>query len=259
MSDLTMQDLVVLDTSQHLVHAPGYSQPYLTSLAFIAHDFRQWGHVVTTHPGRSEDLTEVRYGQRNANLAKTRPYIIEVWAKEVMRRHDAHSVAPPVFSQEDKRIERLSAMAGDFIKALAGVGATEAPARIRWYSAKCLQLKHMPWPKDPALNLVVLYMRLLQSVTQHRGIKDHTHKDLAQRSTVVDDIVLQFWPNDLLKSDPLEQAVNRMPNIPGRRTELAEKDRLTGTIKLHLFVDVSDIVEEGTRIRGVEEQLPPYD
>jgi hypothetical protein len=56
-------------------------------------------------------------------------------------------------------------MAGDFIKALAEVGATEAPTRIRWYSAKCLQLKHTAWPKDPVLNLVVLYMYLLQSVT----------------------------------------------------------------------------------------------
>jgi hypothetical protein len=77
MSDLTMQDLVVLDTSQHPVHAPGYSQPYSTSLAFVAHGFRQWGHVVTTHPDRSENLTEIRYRGSNANVANTRPYIIE--------------------------------------------------------------------------------------------------------------------------------------------------------------------------------------
>jgi hypothetical protein len=75
----------------------------------------------------------------------------------------------------------------------------------------------------------------------------------------VDDIVLQFLPNDLLRSDLLEQAVNQMPNIPGQRAELAEKDRLTETMKLHLFVNVSDIVQEGTRIGGVEKQLPPDD
>lgn len=239
-------------TMQHVVQAPGSSRAFLTRLAFVAHDFRQWGYFVSTHPDRSPYMIEVRYQEQKHKLDKIRPNLMEVWAKEVMKQRGHCSAARTVLSREDTRLERASAMIGDFIKAIALQGVSQSPARIRWHSAKCLQLKHTAWPEDPALNFVVLYMRLLQSVRYLPGAHDPD-----RTNTVVDRIVLNFWPNKALKPELLGHALDQMEDVPGRWTKFLKRDETTGMMQVQMFVDISDCVV--AKNGATEESLPLYD
>ena len=223
---------------QFLIKTLQDARPYLSSLPFVAHDFRQWGHSVESYPDDSKYITEVRYREQRQKLASSRATLMEVWIQEVIARQHQPPTNPTP-SLEDIRLERVSGMVQDYFRAIAKIGILERPKRITRWSAKCLRIKYTSQPVDSGLGLVVRYMRCLYAIRHisEAPLPSDSHTDIIR----ADQIILEFWPNEVKMrhlTDALCQAMYR----PKRLGNRPETDTTTGIIKVQMWADVGDCV-----------------
>jgi hypothetical protein len=239
---------------QYLIDVPGFTHPYLTTLAFIAHDFRKWGHRVSVHALDSRYIIEVRFQERKRKLATSRPSLTEMWAKQFMSQRAGYSSIPTVLSQEDTRLDRVSRMIEDFFRNIAAIGRSVPITKIHWWSPKYLRLARTPLPDDPGLNLVVLCIRLLHSVryTQNTLV-------LASRWTVVDSVILQFRHDQKMDTAHLKHALKQVGAVPGRLSGIWGRYETTGMEQVQMFVNVGDCVTVvGNEGESTGQPLPLY-
>ncbi|KAH3959396.1 hypothetical protein HBI56_171660 [Parastagonospora nodorum] len=239
---------------QYLIDVPGFTHPYLTTLAFIAHDFRKRGHRVSEHAFDSRYIIEVRFQERKRKLATSRPSMTEMWAKQFMSQRAGYSAIPTVLSQEDTRLDRMSRMIEDFFRNIAAIGRSVPITKIRWWSPTYLRLARTPLPDDPGLNLVLLCIQLLHSVryTQNALV-------LASRWTIVDSVILQFRHDQRMDTAHLKHALKQVGAVPGRLSGIWGRDETTGMEQVQMFVNVGDCVTVvGNEGESTGQLLPLY-
>lgn len=114
----------------YLIQTPFHSRPYLTSVAFLARDFRTWGCRVDTYSESSPYIAEIRYREKQFNQTSWRIELMEHWSRETLSRRQQERqrgyhiqtitpIAQDESSTEDARLERTSAVLQDFMDGVA--------------------------------------------------------------------------------------------------------------------------------------------
>lgn len=256
-------------TMYYLVHTTAHTRPFITSLSFVAQDYRAWGYQVDSYPHESKYIAEIQLRERLVRRTEWRVELIELWSREVIRRktqerergHSTPAIQPPsdaLLSPEERRIARTSSVAQDFVDGVAAFG--ECGCEIHKYlltplsksaaNRSLLQDKpgtvHTPFPFDPRpipqgpLGLISKTMRLL-AVTRYTpdaALPPWSNPDIL----VADQLTLEFRFHAALKKEHLVHAVNRAVSRNLGRMGRVEKDMVTGNTKVWLFVDVADCV-----------------
>lgn len=113
----------------YLVHLPTQHRPYITTLPYIALDFRKWGYRVDTYANDSKYIAEIRSREK---AIKWKVELSEMWAREIVTRmrqdrergNSDDGAYPEIrgLSTEERRYERASRIVQHFIDALAAFG-----------------------------------------------------------------------------------------------------------------------------------------
>jgi len=105
----------------YIVGTTYHSRPYYTTLAFLAHDFKNWGWRVGSYESNSPYVaTFMAHEQVVKNRYRDeRICIREIWVREVVLRADSGIV------REDGRVERVASMLRDFFVGLVPFGESQ--------------------------------------------------------------------------------------------------------------------------------------
>ncbi|CAO2654653.1 Nn.00g113860.m01.CDS01 [Neocucurbitaria sp. VM-36] len=247
----------------YLIHTSHYTRPFLTSIAFIARDFREWGYCVDCHPLRSKYIAEIRLREQRKNRVEWRIELMEIWARETISRrtqsldrgYQTQAIQPisqtSPSSQEDRRVERASSMTQDFIDGIASFVTSRTPSADHLSSKDNPNTMHTPLMSKPffvdprplppsPLGLISKYMRLLHAIRYSCNAALPTWSNPA--ILIADKITLEFRFHEALKKEHLVHALNKAVCKNEGRMGRVEKDTSTGITKVVLFVDVGDIV-----------------
>ena len=270
----------IIATMYYLIHTAAHTRPFLTTLSFIAQDFRDWGFRVDCHLHESRYIAEIRLRERIINRTEWRVELMEIWAREVISRKmqereqgcQTQAVQPSSdasLSQEERRIARASSVAQDFVDGIAAFG--ECGCEIHKYFLMSsssadrpdkpgtihtpFQLDPRPIPPGPT-GLISKCMRLLAATRYTKGatLPAWSNPDIL----IADQITLEFRFHEALRKEHLVHAVSRAISKNLGRMGRVERDTLTGNTKVVLFVDVSDcVVPQGGGGGGDEETRDP--
>ena len=272
----------------YLIHTPHHPRPFLTTVAFIARDFRSWNCRVDCHALDSPYITEIRLRETRINRTEWRTELMELWAREVISRKrpsTQSTTTPPTTttnqdsdteadSPRDRRIARASSLAQDFILALSTHG-TCAPIPSQTLFRRRPDppptdhpsKKHTPFPQDPRpippspLGLVSKYTRLLSSV-RYTCSAPLPAWALTTDVLVADQIALDFRHHEVLRKEQLVAALGVAVGKGQGRMGRVERDRLTGVTRVVLVVDVGGVVlgvGVGERGEGEVDPVPVYE
>jgi hypothetical protein len=244
----------------YIVDTPYHPRPYYTTLAFLAHDFKNWGWRIASYESNSAYVATFveREKQQRYRYPKERIDLREIWAREVVLRANSG------IAQDDDRTERVASMLRDFIVGLSAFGKSQRCKHVRSltllllddtktaYKNMCYVFNAHPIPEVP-LGLVSMYMRLLKSVryTMSARLPNWSHPEVP--IGVVDQIKMEFQNNGVIVRKHLEEALKGAMREHPRRIGRVESDLLTTT--LSLLVDVTGFM--GDLRRGGEEDLDP--
>ncbi|KAF2829326.1 hypothetical protein CC86DRAFT_403966 [Ophiobolus disseminans] len=246
---------------QYSIKAIWNEPPYITSTQFIVHNYRQWDFEVTEHQDNSLLIKELKYRERRAKLNQNRLSLLQVWAREVIRRRNDTPPAPPVASL-DRSLDRTATLLQDFVKAIAVQGELHPPRPIHWYDPTLLKRNHVPLPNHPGLDLVLRYLGFLHymRVTPNAPRSDFPGGVARPHINTADRIVLEFRAHGEPSWNQTAAALHAVAERSGQfnRGEYfvhgPENKLLTGGVRVELWVDVSDCVDGDG---GGESMEPP--
>ncbi|KAF1846826.1 uncharacterized protein K460DRAFT_285718 [Cucurbitaria berberidis CBS 394.84] len=226
----------------YLIHTSSCTRPFLTVIAFIARDFRGWGYRVDCHPRESKYIAEIRIRERAMNGTKWRVELMEIWAREVISRttqeRESGDQVPTMrptgeeLSHEERRIERASNFVQDFVDGIAAFG--------------------------DLLGLISKYMRLLHAVvhTSNATLPPWSNPDIL----IADKVTLEFHFHEALRKEHLVHAMSKAISKNIGRMGRVERVMMKGSIKVALFVDVSDcVIPQGGSDEEMRDPVPVYE
>jgi hypothetical protein len=237
---------------QYSILTPHHASPYLTALAFIAHDFRKWGHSIAEYADDSAYIATIKDLNARNKSKDRRTSLKVVWAREVINQPPT----PANLSGDALRLEKISALLRDFLKAIAALGEKEPPSPVSRWSPKALRKNSTPPPLTPGLDLVTRYMHFLKSQTYVRNatLPETPHHNIA----IADSVILEFWPHRTPNPEQVARALTEVASKPGRLVEGPDRSTATGKIKVQMWVDVGDCVGARDGGEAVEEPPPQY-
>lgn len=117
-------------TMYFLIHTSYHARPFLTTVAFIARDFRTWGCRVDCHASDSPYIAEIKLREKQARNSTWRAELMELWAREVISRKRSASSQEQDYQvaydehlpAEERRFAKVSNVVQDFIHRVAAFG-----------------------------------------------------------------------------------------------------------------------------------------
>ncbi|KAH9881849.1 hypothetical protein J1614_001020 [Plenodomus biglobosus] len=268
----------------YLIFTTYHDRPYPCKVAFMARDLKSWGCRVDRYPDNSPYIAELRAREERGNPKQVRRIdLTEIWAREVIARKREcwlhMSMLQPTVTEdhlpeECRRHARASGIVQDFIWGLVAFGmyiAVCAPSARFTYAVS----DRLPWtdlaqdkpnskpthpPVDPRpipespYALVSTYFRLLRKFrhTPNATLPQNSNPDFI----VADEVVMEFRFHESLKLAYLAHAV--MVATGKRRLGSVEQNTSTGSMKVTLFVEVSDCMLQQYDVE-TRDPVPAYE
>lgn len=272
----------------YLIHTPQHPRPFLTTVPFIARDFASWGFRVDHHASNSPYIAEVqlreriRHANRKERDGSRRTKLMAIWASEIVerkrRRRESRTIntegeeqrpdmqdADGGFGNLDARIKKAGDLVQDFLDAMVDCG-----------ECGCERLGLLPDSKDAADSREDMRdirtkkasaapsasMWIAQNIRFLTAIRYYPNAVLPAWSNpdiiYADQVILEYHPFEMAMKDHLVHALSSAIGKDEGRMGRVERCALTGTKRVHLWVDVGPVlIDAGRRGEGDVEDRDP--